>query len=78
MINKLSGTFSVVDIKKSTTRKGFSQLKEHDVFKIEMPVGKAWSKRVNLDLIINGTNYPYTLNEINLVFKQILTVQQIN
>lgn len=78
MITKLSGTFTVVGIKKPTTRKGFSQLKEHDVFKIEMPVNKIWSKKVDLDVIINGVRFNYTLNEVSLFFRTILTVEQIN
>lgn len=78
MITKLSGTFSVVSVNKPTKRKGFDQLKEHDVFKIEMPVNKTFSKKVDLDVIINGVRFSYTLNEISLFFRTVITVEQIN
>jgi len=82
MITKLSGTFSVVGIKKPTTREGFSQLKEHDVFKIEMPMDTHGSGRhrhaVWLRVIVNGNSYNYSLNELVTIFEKVLTVEQIN
>ena len=82
MITKLSGTFTVVGIKKPTTRKGFSQLKEHDVFKIEMPMenhGQGNSKHaVWMKIIINGNSYNYSLNSLSTIFNEVITIEQIN
>jgi hypothetical protein len=82
MITKLSGTFSVISVNKPTKRKGFSLLKEHDVFKIEMPMEAHESGRhryaVWMNVIINGNSYGYSLNDISTIFSEILTVQQIN
>lgn len=82
MITKLSGTFTVVGIKKPTTRKGFSQLKEHDVFKIEMPMESHGMGRhrhaVWMRVIINGETFGYSLNDLVTIFTETLTVEQIN
>lgn len=76
--SKLSGTFSVTKIKRHTTLKGVCDLIEYDVFKINMLIRKSFTKRVECIMLINGIEYNYTLNEINLIFKDILEVQQIN
>lgn len=82
MINKLSGTFSVVEVKTPTKRKGFSQLKEHDVFKIEMPMSSHGTGRhrhaVWMNVIINGNSYEYSLNDLTTIFKYVLIIEQIN
>lgn len=82
MITKLSGTFTVVGIKKPTTRKGFSQLKEHDVFKIEMPMENHGQGRhrhaVWMKVIINGVKYQHTLNVLSTIFKESIIIEQIN
>lgn len=82
MITKLSGTFTVVGIKKPTTRKGFSQLKEHDVFKIEMPMESHGQGRrrhaVWMKVIINGNSFGYSLNDLSTIFNEVITIEQIN
>lgn len=82
MITKLSGTFSVTSVDKPTKRKGFSQLKEHDVFKIEMPMENHGQGRhrhaVWMKVIINGNSYGYSLNDLSTIFNEVITIEQIN
>ena len=82
MINKLSGTFTVTKVVKPTIRKGFKDLQELDVFKISMNIQRhnfgGRKHAVDCEVIINGNSYSYSLNEVNMILRDVINVEQIN